>query len=237
VILININMNVKEKIVVLSFACLFMAGNVFAQSEEKKPQEGTPSSEIAAILLANDLAKYGYQNNSASSLIEAARILAQVPTQKFVAEKTEAGAKTEDKTEKAKTPEFTVANLLADAKELAAGDATLLALISDVEKIQGTATRGALGGPQVGTGIIYARSNMDYYVNFYAGRFAEVAVAGDGSTDLDLSVYDQNGNLIVSDTSYSGNAYVSWVPAWTGTFRIRVVNNGYVSNTFGIASN
>jgi hypothetical protein len=114
-------MNVKERIVVLSLACLFMAGNVCAQSEEKKPQEGTPSSEIAAILLANDLAKYGYQNNSAPSLIEAARILAQVPIQKFIVEKTEVGAKTENQTEKAKTPEFTVANLLADAKELAAG--------------------------------------------------------------------------------------------------------------------
>lgn len=44
-------------------ACVLVSSNVFAQDEAKKPQEGIPSTELAAILLSNDLEKYGYQNN------------------------------------------------------------------------------------------------------------------------------------------------------------------------------
>jgi hypothetical protein len=221
---------------ILSLVCLLMTSNVFAQSEERL-QEMAPSNEMAAILLANDLAMYGYQNNSASSLIEAASILTRIPTRELAVEKKEEGEKSENETTKAEKPEFTPESLLADAKELAAGNATLLAMISSVEKTLGAQTRGAVGGPQVGRGTIYANSYIDYFINFIGGHFAEVAVVGDGDTVLDLYIYDQNGNLITSDTRYLGNAYVSWYPRWTGTFRIRLVNRGNVYNNFGIATN
>ena len=68
-------------------------------------------------------------------------------------------------------------------------------------------------------------------------ELAEVCVSGDGDTDLDLYVYDSNGNLIGSDADYSDDCVVRWVPAWTGEFTIKVVNRGAVYNNFAIWTN
>ncbi|GMO11583.1 MAG: hypothetical protein Ta2D_13740 [Rickettsiales bacterium] len=62
-------------------------------------------------------------------------------------------------------------------------------------------------------------------------------VSGDGDTDLDLYIYDANGNLIEYDENYSDDCYVSWVPKWTGSYTIRIVNRGRVYNRFIIATN
>lgn len=226
-----------KKIFLLTLACLIMSGYAFAQSEEKKSQEGTPSNEFTTIRLANDLATYGYQNNSASSLVEAAKILMQISTQKFVPEKTEKGAETQNETAKVDKPKFTAENLLADAKELAVGDANLLAVIASVEKTIGDATRGAYGGPKISYDRVLANSIITYSVTFNAGLLAEVGIIGDGDTDLDLYIYDLNGNLIVADTGYSDSAYVSFFPYYTVPFTIKVVNRGKVYNNFTIMTN
>ena len=70
-----------------------------------------------------------------------------------------------------------------------------------------------------------------------ANELAEVLVSGDGDTDLDLYVYDSNGNLIAKDIDYSDDCYVRWIPAWTGRFIIRIVNRGPVYNRFVILTN
>ena len=62
-------------------------------------------------------------------------------------------------------------------------------------------------------------------------------VVGDGDTDLDLYIYDQNGNQIASDTDYTDQCVCRWVPSWTGAFTIRIVNRGAVYNEFAIATN
>lgn len=46
-----------------------------------------------------------------------------------------------------------------------------------------------------------------------------------------------NGNLIGSDTDYSDDCIVRWIPAWTGTFIIKVVNRGIYNNRFVILTN
>ena len=50
-------------------------------------------------------------------------------------------------------------------------------------------------------------------------------------------VYDDNGNLIASDTDYSGDCYASWVPRRSGTFVIKVVNRGNVYNIYSLVTN
>lgn len=76
-----------------------------------------------------------------------------------------------------------------------------------------------------------------YRVAFVAGRPACVAVKGDGDTNLDLLVYDENGNLVASDTDASDACLVRWTPKWTGTFVIKVVNLGGVYNCYDLATN
>jgi len=80
---------------------------------------------------------------------------------------------------------------------------------------------------------------IDYYegVWFAGGELAEIWVEGDGGTDLDLFVYDENGILIASDTRISGDCYVSFTPLWTGPFRIEIHNLGYVSNGYVLMTN
>jgi len=95
----------------------------------------------------------------------------------------------------------------------------------------------AVGGPKEDVKRIEARSYRDFTVSFIGGREARVALKGDGDTDLDLYVYDENGNLIASDEDNTDLCVARWQPRWTGAFRIRVVNRGAVYSVFSIATN
>ena len=53
----------------------------------------------------------------------------------------------------------------------------------------------------------------------------------------EIYVYDNNGNLIDSDTDYTDNCVCTWTPRWTGNFRIRVVNRGNVYNQYILRTN
>ena len=70
-----------------------------------------------------------------------------------------------------------------------------------------------------------------------ANFLAEVVVSGDGDTDLDLYVYDSNGNLIAKDDDYTDGCYVRWRPSWTGRFIIKIVNRGPVYNKYVLMTN
>ena len=74
-------------------------------------------------------------------------------------------------------------------------------------------------------------------INFYGGELARIGVVGDGDTDLDLYVYDQNGHEIVRDTSSGPDSLVQFVPRWTGAFRVRIVNLGYVYSNYVLMTN
>lgn len=209
----------------LIFACLCIMPMVsFAQDE--KPESNRPASpEMTALQTAAELAKYGYTNNSASALIEAAKIFAETPTRPFDGTK-EPGAQVNEG-DKVSTVSFDPAKLLADAKELAGKDKTLLACISQVEStLAENATRGALGGPKYAREKVNANSTDRYTISFWANELAEVTVVGDGDNDLDLYIYDENGNKIASDTDYTDTCVCRWVPSWTGAFTIKVVNRG-----------
>jgi hypothetical protein len=112
-------------------------------------------------------------------------------------------------------------------------------LIKNTEKEIAKAgqTRGAVGGPQYLEARVSANSSKEYTCRFWANELAEVAVLGDGDTDLDLYIYDSNGNLIAYDTDYTDQCYCRWVPAWTDTFIIKIVNRGSVYNAFILMTN
>lgn len=97
-----------------------------------------------------------------------------------------------------------------------------------------------VAGSSVGLHLVdrvEAESTASYWVTFYGGYPAEMAVVGDHDTDLDLYVYDEFGHLIASDTDYSDTCYAQWTPAWTGRFRIEIVNRGNVYNVYSVATN
>lgn len=221
---------------ILLLVCLVgMSMTAFAQ--EEKPETSKPASpQMSALMTASSLAKYGYANSSPTALIEAARIFVSIQVQDSNVEKT-----TEQKevvTQKETKVSFDPAKLLADAREYAGKDKTILALVKSVEgELSEGTSRGAVGGPCYTKDRVLAKEYTDYAVKFWANELAEVCLSGDGDTDLDLYVYDSNGNLIGSDTDYTDDCVVRWVPAWTGTFVIRVVNRGMVYNNFVLWTN
>lgn len=62
-----------------------------------------------------------------------------------------------------------------------------------------------------------------------------VRIDGDGSTMLDVSIYDERGNLIIHYSGYS--PWVSFKPYWVQGMTIKVQNLGGVSNTFSMHTN
>lgn len=212
-----------------------LAFAAFAQDE--KPESNRPASpEISALQTAAGLAKYGYANYSATALVEAAKIFAETKTQPLdvIAEH----GKTETVTDKNNPVSFDSEQLLADAKKFAGKDKTILAYIKRVEKsIASGSTRGAVGGPKATKERVLGKDVDSYKIKFWAKELAEICVSGDGDTDLDLYVYDENGNLIESDTDYTDECVVRWVPAWTGNFIIKIVNRGALYNNYVIWTN
>ena len=96
---------------------------------------------------------------------------------------------------------------------------------------------GALSGPQVASTQVLSQSTDSFSTTFRGGELATIGISGDGDTDLDLYVYDENGNLVASDLGSTDQAVVSFTPAWTGSFRIEVKNRGYVYNSYVLVTN
>ena len=70
---------------------------------------------------------------------------------------------------------------------------------------------------------------------FTADEWAAVSVLGDGSTVLKVTVLDEAGNLIDSDSGF--NVTLTWKPIWTGPFSIVVQNLGDEANTIAVGTN
>ena len=125
--------------------------------------------------------------------------------------------------------------MLAIARDLAVGDAEMLAMIEDIE---------AEAGKGVTTGQIYSVSDIDdggenVYdaLPFDAGRYAEVYVESNDGSDLNLYVYDAAGRLVCSDTDVSSISYCGWRPAQPGEFTIKVENKGEGSAGYSLMTN
>ena len=95
---------------------------------------------------------------------------------------------------------------------------------------------GRVPGPGKDLKIVQARSTVTYYETFRANELAVVSIVGDGSTDLDIYVYDENGNFITAATGLSDVETVTFTPAWTGVFRIEVRNLGSTWNEYALAT-
>ena len=218
---------------ILTFIAFILPMAVMAQ-EEKDTTVVIPQSENT-LRVAAELSKYGYANNDALSLIQAARLSKQAGF-------TREDKKKDEVEEMRPAPEsgkkggqvsLDPTKLLADAKAMADNDGVLLALIDDVN----SNVRGAVGGPKYAYGTVGAGSTDVYNITFRGGELAMVIVIGDGDTDLDVYVYDNNSNLITSETDYSDDCVCSWTPRWTGNFKIKIKNRGNVYNNYVLRTN
>lgn len=223
---------------VLSFVLMLMTSLSWAQEVEKKPElKGEVSQGVNALKLATDLVKYGYEQQSALPLIQALQIIAENPTQPLKASREGTDVDTNKKDGKKGDVSLDFNEIVTKAKEFADGDETMTALIAQIQEENSGSHRGTVNGPSRTVEYVNGNSVDTYQISFVAGYLAEILVSGDGDTDLDLYVYDGNGNLIAKDSDYSDDCYVSWVPAWTGRFIVKIVNRGPVYNKYVLLTN
>jgi hypothetical protein len=84
------------------------------------------------------------------------------------------------------------------------------------------------GGPQAFVEDINANSHIHWDVTARGGEEFSISAIGDGDTDVDIIVFDENGNEVCRDYGLSHVATCSFTPRWTGGFRVRVINWGDV---------
>jgi len=202
-----------------------------------KPEKVSDEAKaVQDMATAGRLAEYGRKTDNPMALLVAAQMMKNTPTKdEALIKKTEGPevAETGKKAGEIDTPE----NLLAAAKAMAEkqGNESLLAMIDKESKL--AAQRGSVVGPVRHVDRILPGRTDAYTIAFEAKGLATVAVVGDGSCDLDLYVYDENGGLIGRDTDGTAQCLVQWTPRWTGKFSIRVENLGRVYANYILISN
>ena len=90
--------------------------------------------------------------------------------------------------------------------------------------------------PRVDTYMVGAYGTVTYRpILFSSDDDGVVKITGDGSTMLDVAVYDGNGNLVIHYTGYS--PWVSFRPYWVQGMTIKVRNLGNAPNNFTMRTN
>ncbi len=226
------------KKIIFVMAALMAGSMMFGQTalnQTKKEVKADPN--VQNLRMAYELADYGYENKSASALLQAAEILCQVSKKEAENVKVKQDGTSGDKAP-AETKSYKSMDLVKDAKAFAGKDKTMLAWAKEVEKKAKVSTRGATGGSAYASNFAYANGGYTTYEwLFDKGRVAEVAVHSMDGADLDLYIFDENDNLIVCDEGASNNAYVSFLPYLTTPFRVVIKNNARYNATFEVYTN
>ena len=235
--------HVSERLSMLGvLAMLITGGTAIAIEKEKKinADEGKTKDSgnhgIAYLKMSEELARLAAEREDAILMLAAARIQAMTPIETVSRDKTSKGSSAEDGQES----EGEKADLYALAEQFSGSNNALLTLIENSKTPQGT--KGALDlrgrhRPRIGEDIVRARGTDYYTIDFRGGALAEVAVMGDGDSDLDLFIYDENGNLVCRDIDSTDITLCQWRPVWTGSFRVEIQNLGGVYNRYSLVTN
>jgi hypothetical protein len=187
---------------------------------------------VSERLMAERLARLGEQTQDALALIVAARIKQQ--TGERTTKRDFRSRDAQDAIPAAQRSDTSLAALIARAKTLAKGRADLIALANEVESSRG---RGRPEGPYVATTVIRGGVTSVLEMRFEGGTLAVIGISGDGATDLDLYVTDEDGKRVCTAEGDSDDEICRFTPRVTATYRIEVRNRGKIANQFLFVSN
>jgi hypothetical protein len=74
-------------------------------------------------------------------------------------------------------------------------------------------------------------------MKFRGGETAIVAAKAGNGEDIDLLIYDENGNEVERDRSTDDVPVCIWTPKWTGEFTIKVDNQARNDVTYVLMTN
>ena len=188
-------------------------------------------SNARLIFLAAELEDLGRQKKDPVLLLNAARLYMDATGKetKVAVERTGGEG---DKTAKGKLA--TAKDLLDLARTYAQGWDEMVALI---DTMGGLNLKGNSGGAKFVRDTISSRGKATYTFEFYSQEFAEATVRGDGAGDLDLTVTDENGNVICQSKGNREREYCSWFPRWKGQFKVNVQNQGTGASNYRLYTN
>jgi hypothetical protein len=193
---------------------------------------------VNTIATATSLAAWARTNRDADGLITAARMIKGVPTTDNPVTGTLEGPAATTPAPNCPSTSTPTA-LLAEARTLARGDRALLAKIRAVET---EASKGVVSSAY-GRGAlrmvrdIPANSTWRFTVDARGGSLLRIHAAGDGDTDVDMVIRDQNGNEVCADRDYDAIPQCAFTPSWTGRFTVQLINNGSVWTRTSVISN
>lgn len=226
-------MYASKIVVVLALGLSALSMAVAAPSKGKNQGPAGKATESAqavqTVRTAEALARYGDAAKDPLALITAAKMLKEAGASDSKAQRVTG----KDGEAKNKPDAYSADAVLQRARTLAAGRQDLIALADDVAK---TSSRGGENGPGFKRTVVGSGGAHTYRVRFRGGELARVLVSGDGDSDLDLYIYDENNNLICKDDDATDDMVCQWSPRWTGDFLIRVRNRG-VANEYRIYHN
>lgn len=189
---------------------------------------------VAQMALAQDLYALGMAQLDTLTVLTAARLAQGVDLKDVERELETKPAEAVAEDPDAADGPVDVPAMLASAKSLAGEDEFLAGLIEDAE-VEGS--RGRVGGASKTLSRLPAGARDTWKIPFYGNSYAEIAVIGDGDTNLDVLVSDENGNTICYDVSWSDKVYCDFVPAWNGYFIVTVENGGRIRNSYYLLTN
>ena len=238
---------IRGAILGLALAVGLSFSSSYAEEGSNVAEKGdvAPRSAVEQLMLAQQIYAYGVEDEDPLLVIAAARLMANTPVEDVerAAEETpipddEGGAGEQEQSASGGDQSLPdLAAMIATGRELAGDQQVLHAMLDDIEASK---TKGVLTGKRRDNKIISARSRHRYYgddTTYRGGYRAEVGIAGSGYADLDLYVYDENGNEICKSIGGSDREFCSWTPRWTGPFQIVVVNNSYQNVRYVIWTN
>ncbi len=124
-------------------------------------------------------------------------------------------------------------------KTMRAIGVAMLAVVTAMT-ISAAMPRGAAADPcngaEWGNHRVEAFASRSFDVCCSGGEWTQITVSGDGTSDLDLLVYDGFGRLIASDTDSSDECVATFFVTRGGDFRVVVRNLGGIYNDFRIGA-
>jgi len=204
---------------------MFGAAQAAAQKFSGEKPRASQTATLGDFVLGKKLFRYGERTGDVEAMYNGARIVNQFTRKEGTAVKQRSpGAET------AAAPAGTdrsAAAMFSAAKKAAGDDATLAAEIDQAAGEQARSTSGGLDYVD----FELAPESIEYLDwDLVRGEYYELAVEGDGRTDVDLEVYDPNGNLVCSSTGDDDIEYCQFRARSSGTYTIVVTNYGTESN-------
>lgn len=113
---------------------------------------------------------------------------------------------------------FTFVSPVPDASASTAGARRAAAVLFDVLRNNGWTVRDSYQ-----TGLLSYRDEIIVETTLYAGNSYKLVAAGcEDAYDVDIAVFDENGNFIDGDDDTEQVAVADVTPKWSGTFFVKI---------------